>query len=81
MMENKGVKIDIKENIRDEIVRRVVEGIEDIGIVDGNVDVDYMEKFKFREDYMVVVVKKGKKFESRRRIELKDKIDYDLIGI
>ncbi len=59
LMDNPGVNIDLQEHLSDEIVRSVVEGIADIGIVAGTVDVASLETFPFREDYLVVVVPQG----------------------
>ncbi|ENR65284.1 LysR substrate-binding domain-containing protein [Brucella abortus] len=81
LMDNPGVNIDLQEHLSDEIVRSVVEGIADIGIVAGTVDVASLETFPFREDYLVVVVPQGHPFARRRRIAFKDTLDYDFIGL
>lgn len=81
LMDNPGVNIDLQEHLSDHIVRSVAEGIADIGIVAGSVDVAALETFPFREDTLVVVVPRMHPLAARRRLAFADTLDYDFIGM
>jgi DNA-binding transcriptional LysR family regulator len=81
LMDNPGVNIDIQEHMSGDIVRSVAEGIADIGIVAGSVDVAALETFPFREDTLVVVVPRDHALSGRRRLIFAETLDYDFIGL
>ncbi|MFH6781063.1 MULTISPECIES: LysR substrate-binding domain-containing protein [Methylobacterium] len=81
LMDNPGVNIDIQEHMSADIVRSVAEGIADIGIVAGSVDVAALETFPFREDTLVVVVPRDHPLAGRRRLAFAETLDYDFIGL
>lgn len=76
-----GINIDLQEHVSDFIVRSVAEGIADIGIVAGSVDVASLETFPFREDTLVVVVPRDHDLARHRRIAFRDTLDYAFIGL
>lgn len=76
-----GINIDLQEHVSDFIVRSVAEGIADIGIVAGSVDVASLETFPFREDTLVVVVPREHDLARHRRVWFRDTLDYDFIGL
>src|SRR3954470_22651764 len=49
------VSVDLEERLSDEIVGLIAEGVGDVGIVAGTVDVGALEAFPFRSDRFVVV--------------------------
>lgn len=81
LKDHPGINIDLQEHVSDFIVRRVAEGIADIGIVAGSVDVASLETFPFREDTLVVVVPRDHELARHRRITFRDILDYDFIGL
>jgi len=78
---NPGVNVDLQEHLSDRIVRSVAEGIADVGIIAGTVDVSGVEIFPFREDRLVVVVPRGHALAGRRRLPFEDILDHDFIGL
>src|SRR5215467_12319339 len=50
------VSVDLEERLSDEIVGLIAEGVADIGIVAGTVDVSSLETYPFRKDRFVLVV-------------------------
>ncbi|WP_237478211.1 LysR substrate-binding domain-containing protein [Lichenibacterium dinghuense] len=81
LMKNPGVNVDLQEHLSDHIVRSVAEGVADIGIVAGSVDVASLETFPFREDRLVAVVPRDHALAGRRRISFSLMLDYDFIGL
>jgi DNA-binding transcriptional LysR family regulator len=49
------VSVDLEERLSDEIVGLIAEGVGDIGIVAGTVDVGALQTYPFRSDRFVVV--------------------------
>src|SRR2546427_8397913 len=50
------VSVDIQERLSDEIVGMIAEGVADLGVVAGTVDMSALETFPFRRDRFVLVV-------------------------
>jgi DNA-binding transcriptional LysR family regulator len=50
------VSVDLEERLSDEIVGLIAEGVADLGIVAGTVDVRALETYPFRRDRFVLVV-------------------------
>ena len=75
------VSIDIEERLSDEIVGLIAEGVADLGIVAGTVDVTALETFPFREDRFVLVVARHHPFAARTRISFSQVLDHDFVGL
>src|SRR5215212_9343903 len=71
------VSIDLEERLSDEIVGLVAEGVADIGIVAGTVDVGALAAYPFRTDRFVVVTAKDHPLAGLRRVTFADVLDYD----
>ncbi|RYC29119.1 LysR family transcriptional regulator [Lichenibacterium minor] len=78
---NPGVNVDVQEHLSDQIVRGIREGMADIGIVAGTVDLSAVETFPFRQDRLVVVTPRSHALGQRRRIPFEHILDDDFIGL
>jgi DNA-binding transcriptional LysR family regulator len=76
-----GVSVDLEERLSDEIVGLIAEGVGDVGIVAGTVDVGALETYPFRSDRFVVVAAPAHPLASRPRISFAEVLDYDVVGL
>jgi DNA-binding transcriptional LysR family regulator len=75
------VSVDVEERLSDEIVGLIAEGVGDIGIVAGTVDLSTLETYPFRRDRFVLVVGREHPLARRRRIAFSEVLDHDLVGL
>ena len=75
------VSVDLEERLSDEIVRLIAEGVGDVGIVAGTVDVGSLETFPFRSDRFVVVTAVGHPLAARARVSFAEVLAFDLVGL
>jgi DNA-binding transcriptional LysR family regulator len=75
------VSINLEERLSDEIVGLVAEGVGDIGIVAGTVDVGRLTTFPFRTDRFVVVTSADHDLAKRRSVTFADVLGCDLVGL
>jgi len=75
------VSVDLEERLSDEIVGLVAEGVGDIGIVAGTVDVGGLKTYPFRTDRFVVVTAANHPLSHRSRIAFSEVLDYDFVGL
>jgi len=75
------VSVDLEERLSDEIVGLIAEGVGDVGIVAGTVEVGALETYPFRQDRFVVVAAAGHPLARRKRVAFAEVLDYDLIGL
>lgn len=75
------VSVDLEERLSDEIVGLIAEGVGDIGIVAGTVDVGALQTYPFRTDRFVVVAGSGHPLADRSRIAFAEALDYDFVGL
>lgn len=75
------VSINLEERLSDEIVGLVAEGVGDIGIVAGTVDVGRLTTFPFRTDRFVVVTSADHELAKRRSVTFADVLGCDLVGL
>ncbi|MGB6465489.1 MAG: LysR substrate-binding domain-containing protein, partial [Xanthobacteraceae bacterium] len=75
------VSVDLEERLSDEIVGLIAEGVADIGIVAGTVDVGALETYPFRRDRFVLVVARDHPLAKRAKIGFEDVLDYDFVGL
>ncbi|MDO8377754.1 LysR substrate-binding domain-containing protein [Phenylobacterium sp.] len=81
LTDNPKVRVDLEERLSDEIVGLIAEGVGDIGIVAGTVDVGGLETFPFRSDRFVVVAQAGHPLAARARAAFADVLAFDLVGL
>jgi DNA-binding transcriptional LysR family regulator len=75
------VSVDLEERLSDEIVGLVAEGVADVGIVAGTVDVGALATYPFRSDRFVVVTAKDHPLAARGRVAFAEALDCDFVGL
>ena len=75
------VSVDLEERLSDEIVGLVAEGVADIGIVAGTVDVGGLETYPYRSDRFVLVVAREHPLARRARIGFLEVLEHDFVGL
>lgn len=78
---NPGVTIDLQERMSRDIVRGVLEGATDMGIIAGPVTVSGLQVLKFSTDRLVVITPKNHELEGRDALTLKDITGYQHVGL
>ncbi|CAN7579610.1 LysR substrate-binding domain-containing protein [Phenylobacterium sp. LjRoot164] len=81
LAEHPHVSINLEERLSDEIVGLVAEGVGDIGIVAGTVDMGSLETFPFRSDRFVVVTSAIHPLAQRKSMTFADVLGCDLVGL
>src|SRR6476661_5983562 len=75
------VSVDLQERLSDEIVGLIAEGVADIGVVAGTVDVGGLETYPYRSDRFVLVVAKDHPLAKRNRIAFSEVLEHDFVGL
>ena len=75
------VNIDLQEKLSNEIVRAVMDGKTDIGIVAGSVRTESLQTLPYRSDSLVLVVPKGHPVAELRSMPLIDALEFDHVGL
>ena len=75
------VSVDLEERLSDEIVGLVAEGVGDVGIVAGTVDVGALQTYPFRSDRFVVVTAPDHPLAARAGVSFAEVLAYDLVGL
>jgi len=75
------VSVDLEERLSDEIVGLIAEGVGDVGIVAGTVDVGTLVTFPYRRDRFVLVVAREHALARRAKIAFAEVLDHDFVGL
>lgn len=75
------VSMDLEERLSDEIVRLIAEGVGDVGIVAGTVDMGRLQTYPFRSDRFVLVVARDHPLAGRPEIGFSEVLDEDFVGL
>lgn len=78
---NPHVRIDLEERLSDEIVGMIADGVGEVGIVAGTVDVGGLETFPFRSDRFVVVTGAAHPMAGRPQTSFAEVLDHDFVGL
>jgi DNA-binding transcriptional LysR family regulator len=75
------VNIDLRERVSDEIVRAVVDGQTDIGIVAGTVRTEGLEVVPYRTDRLVLAVPAVHPLAAHEHVPFERTLDFDHVGL
>jgi len=75
------VTVDLEERLSDEIVALIADGVGDIGIVAGTVDMGRLQTFPFRSDRFVVVTSTGHALADRGKVAFAEVLGFDFVGL
>lgn len=75
------VSVDLEERLSDEIVGMIAEGVGDIGIVAGTVEVGALQTYPFRSDRFVVVTAREHPLAGRPDVAFGEVLDFDFVGL
>ncbi|VVM96680.1 HTH-type transcriptional regulator YofA [Pseudomonas fluorescens] len=76
-----GVSVDIQEKLNRDIVRGVLDGSSDLGIIAGPVVAKGLQVLHFSTDRLVLAVPRGHPLAQYPRIRLADTLQYPHIGL
>lgn len=74
-----GVTVDLQERLTRDIVRGVLDGTTDLGIVAGPVDAPELQTIHFSTDKLVLVVPNGHPLQNEAKVKLADAVRYPFI--
>jgi DNA-binding transcriptional LysR family regulator len=75
------VNVDLREKLSSEIVRAVVEGQTDIGIVSGSVRTEALEVRPYRDDRLVLAVPTAHALAACEHVRFERTLEYDHVGL
>ena len=75
------VTVDLEERLSDEIVGLIAEGVGDVGIVAGTVEMAALETFPFRSDRFVVVTSADHPMAGRESVPFAEVLAHDFVGL
>src|SRR5450830_160882 len=78
---NPRVNVDLQEKPNTEIARGVLDGLADIGIVAGQVEMLGLQAIHFSTDRLVLVTSKNHLFAGQKTIAFADTLDEDAVGM
>ncbi|HCL52371.1 MAG TPA: LysR family transcriptional regulator, partial [Pseudomonas sp.] len=76
-----GVTVDLQERLSRDIVRGVLDGSTDMGIIAGPVEASGLQVMHFSTDRLVLIVPAGHELANRRQVTLKQTLAYQHIGL
>lgn len=76
-----GVSVDLQERLNRDIVRAILDGSADLGIVAGPVRAEGLQVVRFSTDRLVLAVPPGHPLGRLRRLTLADTLDFAHIGL
>ena len=75
------VRFDLQERPSAEVVRGVEEGIADIGICSADVSTRALQRYAYRRDRLVIVVRADHPLSRAAKVSFADTLDYDHVGL
>lgn len=81
LAERPGVTVDLQERLSRDIVRGVLDGAADLGIIAGPVQAPGLQVLHFSTDRLVLAVPLGHALAQRQTVSLDDTLAYQHIGL
>lgn len=75
------VSVDLEERLSDEIVGLVAEGVADVGIVAGTVEMGALETYPFRSDRFVVVTAADHPLARKPKVSFAEVLACEFVGL
>jgi DNA-binding transcriptional LysR family regulator len=75
------VNVDLREQLSNDIVRAVSEGITDIGIVAGSVRTEGLHVLPYRKDRLVLATAASHPLAKKKEISFAETLEYDYIAL
>lgn len=75
------IDVDLQERLTPEIIRGVLDGTTDVGIMSGPVDADGLEKHHFSTDRLVLAVTKDHPLAILEKVSFSEAIHYNFVGL
>ena len=76
-----GVTVDLQERLTNDIIRGVIDGSTDLGVVAGAVTAKKLEIIPFNVDRLVVVTPRNHPLAGRKSITFQETLNYPHIGL
>lgn len=81
LSEHPGVRIDLTEEVSDQVARRVAEHAADVGVMTASVEWEGLRVLPYRRDRLVLVVPANHRLASAESQSLVDLADEDWVGL
>ncbi len=81
LIQHPDVNVDLRERSSDEIVRAVLDGQTDLGIVAGTVRTGNLQTIPYREDRLALVVDSAHPLAAESSIDFVRALDFDQVGL
>ena len=76
-----GVTVDLQERLTHDIVRSVLDGTADLGIISGEVNKQGLEAIRFSTDHLMLAIPPSHPLASHKSVELSKTLEYEHIGL
>ncbi|BDB27295.1 LysR family transcriptional regulator [Cupriavidus sp. P-10] len=75
------IRVSLEERLSQEVVEAVIAGIADVGVFADNVSASALQKFRYREDSLVVLVPPEHPLAGVPEVRFADTLAYDFVGL
>jgi DNA-binding transcriptional LysR family regulator len=81
LSERPGVTVDLQERLTQDIIRSVVDGTADLGIISGEIGNKGLEAIRFSTDRLMLATPKDHPLSKRDRVRLAQTLEFEHIGL
>jgi len=81
MADYPGVTVDLQERVKRDILRGVIDGAADLGLLAGPIPDGNYEVIPFSQDRLILVVPKGHSLEKQRSVQLSEIVSYQHVQL
>lgn len=81
LAERPGVTVDLQERLNRDILRGVLDGTSDLGVIAGSVETPGLEVLPFSRDHLVVAIPLSHPLAERKRVRLTETLAYPHVGL